>query len=88
MLSRPISARRLLVAFGERRERSRRGPPFALRALAFKWIRVLHCCWTDRIHYDEARYLSLSRSTSAEGRRLAAELELIFLDGPPQGESG
>jgi hypothetical protein len=21
-----------------------------------KWIRVLHRCWTDRIHYDESRY--------------------------------
>jgi transposase len=29
----------------------------ALRALAYKWIRVLHRCWTDRVPYDEARYL-------------------------------
>ena len=29
----------------------------ALRALAFKWIRVLHRCWLDRKPYDEARYL-------------------------------
>ena len=29
----------------------------ALRALAFKWIRVLHRCWLDREPYDEARYL-------------------------------
>jgi transposase len=29
----------------------------ALRALAFKWIRVLHRCWTDRVLYDESRYL-------------------------------
>jgi transposase len=29
----------------------------ALRALAFKWIRVLYRCWVDRIPYDESRYL-------------------------------
>jgi transposase len=29
----------------------------ALRALAFKWIRILFRCWKDSIPYDEARYL-------------------------------
>jgi transposase len=28
-----------------------------LRALAFKWIRVLWKCWQERTPYDEARYL-------------------------------
>ena len=28
-----------------------------LRALAFKWIRVLYRCWVDRKPYDEAKYL-------------------------------
>ena len=28
-----------------------------LRALAFKWIRILYRCWKDRTPYDEARYL-------------------------------
>jgi transposase len=28
-----------------------------LRALAFKWIRILWKCWQTRIPYDEARYL-------------------------------
>jgi len=28
-----------------------------LRALAFKWIRVLWKCWQTRTPYDEARYL-------------------------------
>lgn len=36
-----------------------RGAPHqaALRALAFKWIRILHRCWVDRVPYDESRYL-------------------------------
>ncbi len=29
----------------------------ALRALAFKWIRILFRCWKDRIAYDETTYL-------------------------------
>ena len=28
-----------------------------LRALAFKWIRVLWKCWQTRTPYDEARHL-------------------------------
>jgi transposase len=30
----------------------------ALRALAFKWIRILYRCWMERTPYDEARYLN------------------------------
>lgn len=29
----------------------------AIRALAFKWIRILYRCWKDRQTYDEAKYL-------------------------------
>lgn len=29
----------------------------AIRALAFKWIRILYRCWQDRQPYDEVRYL-------------------------------
>jgi hypothetical protein len=28
----------------------------AVRALAFKWIRILWRCWSDRTPYDSARY--------------------------------
>ena len=29
----------------------------AIRALAFKWLRILYRCWKDRKPYDEAIYL-------------------------------
>jgi transposase len=29
----------------------------AVRALAFKWIRILYRCWQDRTPYNEATYL-------------------------------
>ena len=28
-----------------------------IRALAYKWIRILYRCWQERIAYDERRYL-------------------------------
>jgi transposase len=33
----------------------------AIRALAFKWIRVLYRCWKDRVPYDEVTYLNALR---------------------------
>ena len=37
----------------------------AVRALAFKWIRILYRCWKDRVPYDEAVYLrALERKRS------------------------
>ena len=45
----------------------------AVRALAFKWIRILYRCWKDRVPYDEARYqLALQRRGSPLALALAA----------------
>jgi transposase len=45
----------------------------AIRALAFRWIRVLHACWATSTAYDEAKYLAaLARRGSALCDRLAA----------------
>jgi len=39
--------------------------PAAVRALAFKWIRILYRCWQTRTPYDESKYLkALSRRGS------------------------
>lgn len=34
----------------------------AIRALAFKWIRILHACWKNGQTYDEAKYLKALQS--------------------------
>ena len=49
-----------------RSQRSKgKGHYAAVRALAFKWIRILFRCWEERVRYDEAKYLdSLRRSRS------------------------
>ena len=44
-------------AFYEQKRRVGKTNPKAIRALAFKWIRILFRCWKDRTSYDEARYL-------------------------------
>jgi hypothetical protein len=37
----------------------------AVRALAFKWIRIMFRCWKDRTKYDEVKYLqALKKSNS------------------------
>jgi len=33
----------------------------AVRALAFKWIRILYRCWQARTPYDESTYLNALR---------------------------
>ena len=47
--------------------------PTAVRALAFKWQRIMFVCWRDRVAYDETTYLN---SLKRRGSPLAAKLEL------------
>lgn len=55
------------------RERGK-GHHAALRSLAFKWIRILYRCWTERTLYDEDRYIdALHRQGSPLSRRLHQE---------------
>ena len=57
------------------RQQRERGASYraAIRALAFRWIRVLYACWRDRTRYDEATYLAaLERRGSPLQNRLAA----------------
>ncbi len=50
-----------------------KGHHAAVRALAYKWIRILYRCWKDRECYDEERYL---RGLIERGSPLAQELKL------------
>jgi hypothetical protein len=45
----------------------------ALRALAFKWIRVLYRCWVERTPYDESRYLMALQKRHAPLLKFAAD---------------
>ena len=44
-----------------------------MRALAFKWIRIIFVCWQERVAYDEAKYVqALQRSHSPLLQHLVA----------------
>ena len=60
-------------AFYERHRAKGAGHNAALRALAFKWIRILWRCWTDRIPYDESRYLTALQHRSSPVLAFAAK---------------
>ena len=46
----------------------------AIRALAFKWIRILYRCWQDQQPYDEAKYLlALKKKGSPLVKNLEAQ---------------
>jgi transposase len=44
-------------AYYDRQKARQKGHGVILRALAFKWLRILWRCWQNREPYDEARYL-------------------------------
>ena len=46
----------------------------AVRALAFKWIRIMFRCWKDRTPYDEARY---QQALKRRGSPLATTLSRL-----------
>ncbi|WP_018984925.1 IS110 family RNA-guided transposase [Salinimonas chungwhensis] len=37
----------------------------AVRSLAFKWIRVLYCCWKSKTPYDETKYLKVLKERNS-----------------------
>lgn len=49
--------------------------PAAVRALAFKWIRILYRCWVDRVPYNEERYLQCLQQRGSHLIPLIAQLQ-------------
>lgn len=61
-----------LAFYHQQRDRGA-GHHAALRALAFRWIRILYACWKNREQYDEQKHVAeLKRRNSPVIRRLAA----------------
>lgn len=58
-------------AYYEQQRAKGSGHHAAVRALAFKWIRILFRCWKDRKPYDEQTYLDVLR---CRGSKLVAAL--------------
>jgi hypothetical protein len=56
----------------------------AVRALSFKWLRIVFRCWKDHVPYEEARYiLALQKRTAPKGveRRLKTSAGFTKLEG-------
>jgi transposase len=49
-----------------------KGHHVAVRALAFKWIRILFACWKNRVSYDPDRYLKALQNRGSEYAKIAA----------------
>ena len=65
-------------AFYEQKRAQGKDHHGAVRALAFKWIRILYRCWQDRKPYEESRYLAaLERRGSALASGLPATVESL-----------
>ena len=60
-------------AFYERHRAKGASHNATLRALAFKWMRILYRCWVERTLYDETRYLNALRKRNAPLLTFAAE---------------
>ena len=43
----------------------------AVRALAFKWIRIVFRCWKDGVAYDESKYLATLARRGSFGSNVA-----------------
>jgi hypothetical protein len=44
-------------AFYQKQQAANKSHWVIIRALAYKWIRILFRCWQERTPYDELRYL-------------------------------
>jgi transposase len=60
-------------AFYERKRATGASHGVAIRALAFKWVRILYRCWVDRTLYDESRYLLALQKRHSPLLKFAAE---------------
>ena len=59
--------------YEQQRERGG-GHHAAVRALAYKWIRIVFACWKNRVRYDENLYV---QSLKRRGSKLAARTDLV-----------
>lgn len=59
----------------------------AVRALAYKWIRIMYKCWQDRVPYDDAHYMSMLKKRGSGLMKLIAEHPDVYrLNGPVRVE--
>ena len=51
-----------------------------MRALAFKWMRILYRCWQDRKPYSEELHLTrLANRRNAQMQKLARAVQILWM---------
>jgi transposase len=59
----------------------------AVRALAFKWIRIIYRCWKERVPYDEMHYLSILKKRSPQlWKTISEHPDAVRLNGPLESQ--
>lgn len=59
----------------------------AVRALAYKWIRILYKCWKEHIPYDELHYISMLKKRGSSLIKIIAEHpDAVRLNGPVKNQ--
>lgn len=59
----------------------------AVRALAFKWIRIIYRCWKEQVPYDEMHYISiLKRRGTGLWKTITEHPDAIKLNGPIESQ--
>jgi len=61
-------------AYYDQQREGGRGHNAAVRALAYKWIRIVFRCWKNRVAYDEDLYV---RALQRRGSNLPARTEIV-----------
>ena len=60
-----ITRSKWAAAYYKQQRDKGKSPQMAKRALAFKWQRIIHRCWQDRVPYDEHHYIERLRATGS-----------------------
>ena len=62
---RSITESKWAAAFYKQQIERGKKPQMARRSLAFKWIRIIHHCWKNKVAYDEQLYIQRLKQTGS-----------------------
>ena len=68
-------------AYYDHKKAEGKGHHTAIRALAYRWIRIIYRCWKDRVPYNEQRYMESLRRKRPSWLASVADSE--FLNAKP-----
>jgi len=64
--------------FYDRQRANKKDHHAAVRALAYKWIRIFFRCWRDRVAYSDQRYEQALRTRAAQSKPVVTDSQVDF----------